>query len=194
MHQASSFKPQALFVALAAITVVMGCDKATGIKAQFPNFEGKPTVYAMNSASVTLPAALSVRSGAPVRIDATFLFDVAFDLDTLGVVQVYPLSQVASQLVATHRVGFQIAGTNFASTLKAPTGGYVYDSVFSLPIGKTMLIDVLESSCGSSFLGANIRAKLSVDSINTTTRAIFLHILSDPNCGFRGLNPGEPKD
>lgn len=183
-----------MLAAAALVVLAIGCKDATGIKAQLNNIETKPTVYPMNSAAVTLPSALQVRLTNAVRIDASFLFDIAFDLDSLGVVQVYPLSRVASELVGTHRVGMQISGVNFASTLRAPATGYVYDSVFSLPIGKTVLIDVFEQDCGNSFLGVNIRAKMSVDSINTTTKAIYLHILSDPNCGFRSLVQGEPKD
>ena len=186
--------PRALLLALISVAAVSGCEAATGVKAQFPNVEVAPTVYAMNSAAVTLPAALAVRFGTPVRIDANFLFDLAFDLNASGVVQVYTLSRVANELVATHRVGVQIAPTSFAATLKAPTGGYAYDTVMALPIGKTMLIDVVEQNCTTSFLGANIRAKLRVDSVNTTTRAIYLNVLSNPNCGFRALNQGEPKD
>lgn len=194
-----SFKdrPRALLAALAAITAITymsGCDKATGIKAQFQNLEAKPTVYAMNGTAPTQPAALSVRSVTAVRIDATFQFDLAFDLDAAGAVQVYAIGRVANENVATHRVGMQIGALDFSSTVRAPTGGYSYDSVMALPIGKTLLVDVLDQNCTNSFLGVNIRAKIGVDSVNTTTRAIFLHVLSNPNCGFRSLNQGEPKD
>ncbi|MEK7402768.1 MAG: hypothetical protein AABZ80_10485 [Gemmatimonadota bacterium] len=187
-------RPRALLVALAAIAAIGGCKDVTGPKAQFNNLEAKPTLYAMNGTAVTLPVALVVRSVTPVRIDATFIFDIAVDLDASGVVQVHSVSRVASELVATRRVGMQIGSESFVSTLKAPTGGYAYDTVMALPIGKTLLIDVLEQNCTSSFLGANIRAKVGVDSVNTTTRAIYLHVLSNPNCGFRALNQGEPKD
>lgn len=181
-------------LALGAAAALGACKDATAIKASFSNLEAKPVVYAMNSAPVTKPAALSVRSVAAVRIDATFLFDMAFDLDASGVVQVYTLGRVASELAATHRVGLQKGGQSFVETVRAPTSGYAYDSSMALPVGATMLVDVLEQSCSTSFLGPNIRAKISVDSVNTTTRAIYLHVLSNPNCGFRGLAPGEPKE
>jgi hypothetical protein len=186
-------RTRALLVALAGVAFVSGCDKATGLKAQFPNLEAKPTVWAMNGTAVTLPSGLSVRGVSPVRIDATFLFDLAFDLDASNVVQVYTLSRIANELAGTHRVGIQSSAAAFASLLKAPTNGYSYDTVLALPIGKTILVDVSEASCSTSFLGANIHAKLSVDSVNTTTRAIYLHLLSDPNCGFRALDQGTPK-
>jgi hypothetical protein len=185
---------QALVVFALAAVLAVACKDATGPKAQINNIETKPKVYAMNSAAITLPAALQLRLTTAVRIDASFQFDAAFDLDTNGVVQVYPVTRVSNELVGGHRVGFQMSGTNFNSTLKAPSGGYQYDSVFALPIGATMLVDVSVADCASSFLGVAIKAKMSVDSVNTTTRAIYLHVLSNPNCGFRSLVQGEPKD
>jgi len=197
MYQAPSSKLRTPFRALIAFTAsvvaVAGCGEATGVKAQFSNIETKPTVYAFNSAPVVLPAALVVRAASVVRIDATFLFDLAFDLDASGVTQVYASSRVASELAGTHRVGMQLRDDAFSSITEAPNGGYVYDTVMALPVGKTLLVDVLEQGCSNSFLGANIKAKVSVDSVNTTSRAIFLHVLSDPNCGFRELIQGEPK-
>jgi hypothetical protein len=62
MYQAPSSKLKALVGALGIMAGVVACDAATGIEAQFNNLEAKPTVYAMNSAPVTLPAAIAVRS------------------------------------------------------------------------------------------------------------------------------------
>jgi hypothetical protein len=33
-----------------------------------------------------------------------------------------------------------------------------------------------------------------IDSISTSRRAMFVKVLSNPNCGYRSLEPGEPKD
>ena len=61
--------------------------------------------------------------------------------------------------------------------------------------GKTLLVDVLEQSCGfGSFLGPNIFAKVAIDSIVPASRAIFIHVMSNPNCGFRSLAPGKPTE
>lgn len=185
---------RALLIAVVAAAAQSGCSDPAGIQQSFPNLEARRIVYAINGTAITLPSALAVRSTQAVGINASFLFDVAFDLDSNGVVRVYTQARIASQLVVTHRVGMLVSNSTFAEITRAPTSGFVYDSVAALPIGKTLLVDVSESSCASSFLGVNIRAKIAVDSIVPATRSIYLHVLSNPNCGFRSLVSGTPKD
>ena len=172
-----------------------GCGDPTAITAQFNNLERRGIVYAMNGSPISLPAAVAIRSGTAVAVDAGFAFDIAFDLDAAGVVTVYTQARVASQLVAVHRVGLQVSDKPFAEVLKAPGTGFVYDSVTTLAPGKTLLVDVIEQSCGfGSFLGPNIFAKVAIDSIVPATRAIYVHVMANPNCGFRSLAPGKPTE
>lgn len=186
--------PRVLLVAVVAIAAVSACDDSTGIRASSNNLEHSLQVYAMNGTPITLPAAISVRSGSAVRIDASFIFDLAFDINAAGLVQIFTQRMVASELALTHRVGLQTRVATFDEIIRAPTSGYVYDSLLTLSPGEVVLVDVLEGSCQGSFLGANVRAKLRVDSANTSTRSIFLHVLVNPNCGFRSLVQGTPKD
>lgn len=185
----------ALLVAVGAVVALDGCGDPTAITAQTENIDTTRTVYALNGTSTSLPAAFNVRFAAPVRLDATFAFDLAFDLDAQNDVVVYTQRKVASQLVAGRRVGLQLSDQSFAQVTEAPTSGYVYDSLVVLPRGKTLLIDAVDAiNCSAySFLGQNIRAKMVIDSVNTTSRAIFLHILTNTNCGFKALVPGLPK-
>jgi hypothetical protein len=185
---------RALLIAVVAAAAQSGCSDPAAIRASFSNLEVRRTVYAMNGSAITLPSAVSVRSTVGVPIDASFQFDIAFDLDSNGVVQVYTQARVASQLAPTHRVGLLVSDLTFDEITRAPVAGFVYDSVAALPIGKTLLVDVIEQGCTSSFLGVNIRAKIAVDSIVPAKRGIYLHVLSNPNCGFRSLVQGTPKD
>jgi hypothetical protein len=185
---------RALLVAAVAAVAQSGCSDPATLQNSFPNLEEKRLVYAMNGTAITLPSALSVRSTGVARIDASFLFDIAFDLDANGVVVAYTQARVATQLVPTHRVGLQVSDSPFSLVTRAPSSGFVYDSLVSLPIGKTLLVDVLQQDCVSSFLGPNIRGKVAVDSVVIATRSIFLHVLSNPNCGYHSLVQGTPKD
>ncbi len=185
---------RALLAVVVAIWAGYGCDDSTAIRAQFSNSELKPVVYAMNGTPSTLPAALALRYGTAQRIDANFFFDLAFDIKAAGMVEVYTQSLVASELAPRHRVGLQLSAQPFDAVTRAPTSGYAYDSLTTLPLGQTLLVDVLEQNCANSFLGANIRGKITVDSVQFVPRRIFLHVLVNPNCGFRSLVPGEPKD
>jgi len=185
---------RALLVAVVAAVAQGGCSDPTRLQSAFPNLEQRRLVYAINGTAITLPSALSVRSTGVAKVDASFAFDVAFDLDASGAVIAYTQARVATQLVASHRVGLQVSDSPFTTITRAPTSGFVYDSLVTLPIGKTLLVDVLESDCAGSFNGPNIRAKVAIDSVLTATRSIYLHVLSNPNCGFRSLVQGTPKD
>lgn len=185
---------RAVAVALAAIAVVGACDDPTTVRASAINVESLPVLYAMNGTPITLPSAVRLQSGSAVRIDAAFAFDLAFDMDASGVVTVYTQRMLANELTATHRVGLQTRVATFDEVIKAPSSGFVYDSLLTLGQGEILLVDVAEGVCAGSFVGSNIKGKMRVDSVNKTTRSIFLHILSNPNCGFKSLVQGTPKD
>lgn len=190
------FRLPALLVTVGSSALLVGCGDAIGTRAQFNNREAIAIVYAINGTSPTLPAGLAVRTITPLRIDASFAFDLAFDLNaSLDTVIVHSVAAIASELAPTHRVGMQITDAAFEQVTRSPTGGFVYDSTFRLAPGKTMLIDVIDLNCQfTSFLGFNIRAKMVVDSILPAARRIYLTMLTNPNCGFSQLTPGEPRD
>lgn len=186
----------ALLVAVGAVVALDGCGDSTAFRAQFANAENELTAYAMNGTPPSLPSAVHVRAGQVVRIDPTFAFDLAFDMDGFGGVTVFSARRVAGELSSVSRVGFRIDSVSpFELITKAPTSGFAYDTALALVVGQTLLIDVIDQSCaGQSFLGFNIRAKLMMDSIDAARRAVFFRILSNPNCGFRSLVVGIPKD
>jgi hypothetical protein len=185
----------ALLVAVTAVATLAACKDSSPFRAQFPNFERRITVYAMNGTPASNPSAVNVRSSSPQRIDPSWQFDVAFDMDEFGFVRAYSVKSVASELAAVNRVGFRIDSVNpFTSITEAPTSGYVYDTSMALLVGRTLLIDVLEAGCqGQSFLGFNIRAKLTIDSVDATNRSLTFRILANANCGFRSLVEGLPE-
>ena len=193
---AMKVKVLALCVAVLIVVALDGCGDPTAIQAQSENIDTARTVYALNGTANALPAALNVHFASPVRLDAGFSFDLAFDINSANEVIVYTVRAVGSQLVAGHRVGLQPTTKTFAEATQAPTSGYVYDSLLTLPVGKLVFIDAIDAiNCSQfSLLGQNIRAKMQIDSVNTAMRAIYLHILSNTNCGFKSLVPGLPKD
>jgi len=190
-------KSLALLLAIAAGAAFSGCGDPTAIKAAFPNIDSKPLIFALNGTTSTI-SAVSIRSGSAVPVDANFAFDVAMDINAQGQVVVYTVRAVASQLVSAHPVGLRVTDEPFDAIDRAPTSGFKYDSSMVLSVGKTVFIDEIDTfSCSPySLLGQNIRAKMVIDSVFIASRQIFLHVLSNPNCGFRSLVPGGelPKD
>jgi hypothetical protein len=102
---------------------------------------------------------------------------------------------VANQLVPARRVGLLLADGPFDAITRAPTSGYKYDSSLVMPAGKILLVDTIDHTCNTfSLLGPNIRAKIQLDSVSLVRRALYMRVLSNPNCGFRDLVPGLPKE
>src|SRR5262245_44288146 len=99
---------RALLLAVGMVTAVAACGDVTAFRAQIPNDERLLTAFGMNGTSPSLPSAVSVRTGALVRIDPTWQFDLAFDMDEFGFITVRSVKDVASQLSQVNRVGFRI--------------------------------------------------------------------------------------
>jgi hypothetical protein len=196
----SRFKPRmsALSVAVAAVTLVSiatSCGDPTAIEAQFETDSARVEVFALNGTAPTLPSAIRTRSISAVRVGNDFAFDVAWDLGPAGEVIAYTPRMVANELAGVRRVGLLLAEGPFEAFTKAPASGFKYDSLLVVPTGKLLLVDVIEPACiNTSILGPNVRSKVQVDSVNLTRRAIYLRVLSNPNCGFRDLTPGLPKE
>jgi hypothetical protein len=185
----------ALLVAMGATAGVDACGDVTAVRAQFENFGDSLALHAMNGSPPSLAAAVLIRGAAAVPITSDFNFDVAVDLDDTGAVVLHTVKAVASEFIAAHRVGLNTTSDAFESVLRSPTSGFVYDSSLTVPIGRTILVDVIDPSCSAfSFLGQNIRGKLVVDSVKVAERRIFMRAFVDPNCGFRSLAPGTPKE
>ena len=179
------------------VAAMAGCGDDLGLAAFAVRDPVNLTVYALNGTAQTLPAGVELRGLTVVRVDPSWAFDLAFDLNASNEVVVHTVRSVSTELVSLPRIGMQTSTLTFDQLIDAPTSGFVYDSLLTVPIGKTVVVDKIDPSCnrfGGAFLGYNIRAKFVVDSISTSRRAVYVKMLSNPNCGFKSLEPGEPKD
>jgi hypothetical protein len=185
----------ALLIAVGSLAV-SSCDDPLANAPRLSNREAFPIAFTLNGTPVSAPTGLRVRAQNVFAIGPALDFDLAFDITPAGdSVIVYTVAAVANQLFPTHRVGLQTSTGTFDQITEAPRDGFVYDSTFRVAIGQTVLIDVIETACTfESIVGLNIRAKMVVDSVNTVTRKVFLHTLTNQNCGLRNLQPGEPRD
>lgn len=189
----------ALLVAAGAVAALTSCGDPTAIKARLTNFEGKHVIYSLNGSSPILPSGLRVRTSAPQYVGPEFAFDLAFDLTDTGTVRLFTARALATENQGSlNRVGLRDSpGLDFESIIDPPRDLFIYDSTLVVPVGRIVLIDVFDLSCqNESLLGFNIKAKMKVDSIDALNRAVYIHIVSNPNCGFRQLVPGNvlPKE
>lgn len=182
-------------VALAALAIA--CGDPTRPKASTPNIAVSYSVTAFTGAPVNVSTAISFLGGA-TRADSRFSFDVAFDLDPAGRVVVLPVRTVGGALgdaivqqqtgLPLKRVGLQPVTGPFEAVREAPTTGYDTLGVQSVTPGSVLAVELLDfQNCFTGFGGSTIYAKLTVDSVNTSSRRIYTRTVVDPNCGYRGL-------
>ncbi|MGQ0538329.1 MAG: hypothetical protein ACT4R6_05230 [Gemmatimonadaceae bacterium] len=188
------------FLAVAAFAGALnGCDDPIGSRAGIGTLTDTFTVFALSGTPASAPVALSTTDRITVRISDNLAFDVAFDLDPGGNVLAYPVRLVVpfrvigGLLQQTHRVGIQKAKTPFDEVMRAPSGGYNYDSITVAKAGDALVVEVQAPQCAFSF-SPGLYTKIAIDSVYAATRAIRIRTVHDPNCGFRSFKPGIPKD
>lgn len=148
------------------------------------------TVYALSGTPPSFPAGYYSANGAVTRIDGNFAFDIAFDINQANEVVIYPQRLVGVPQIPQRAVGIQRLTVPFDSLGRAPSSGYVFDSLFVVTPGQGLMLQVQSAvDCQISF--STLRyTKLVVDSIDILRRAVFFHSVHNPNCGYRSLVPG----
>jgi hypothetical protein len=176
--------------ALAAVSVLAACGDPPGIpSAIFPNRTDTVTVYAVTGTPVASPSGYIISGRQVVRTDQNPTFDFVFDIDSLGQVVLLP----TGAMKLGRQSGAQVVSTDFDSTLLAPTSAYQTDSAVILSENSVAVLHSRPVQCSWDYSPVhNLFAKLRVDSIFTAERRIKFEILTDINCGYRGLEPGLP--
>lgn len=188
---------QKLIALVAASLAVAGaaCGTLTGVPASLPTVTDTGIVYAINGAPPGAPTSLHLFSGSLLSADATFTFDVAFDIDPEGNIEILPQRAVASGLAATHTVGLQATTGTFDAVGSAPKNGYRADTALVANLGQVILIQSADANaCGVSLTGSTVYGKVVVDSLDRVARALYIRFTSDPNCGFSSFASGLPKN
>ncbi len=186
-----------LRAAVAAALVVAACgpDLTGLLPATYPNRTDTISVYALTGTPVSTPSAYVIWPTRQVlRTDQHSVFDVAFDIDSSGHALILP----TGAMKLGRQSGVQVTTTLFDSVKTAPSSGYQIDSAVVLSVNSVAIVHSRAAQCSSDLSPVhNYFAKLHVLDIDTTSgpngRRIDLEILTDINCGYRGLEPGLPK-
>ncbi len=166
--------------------------------ATLPTDERVVYMYALTGTPVNTASAFNTITGLEVRTDASNDFDIAFDVvpDTshgLGgttgdsVFAVFP----AGALGFAQDPGVQLSKTPYDSLKVAPSTGYTIDHAVKLDSGAVVLVASRSQTCNYG-LSSHLYAKFRVDAVDMVARKLSLTMLTDPNCGYRGLGAGVP--
>ena len=186
----------ALLIAAGAIAALASCGDPTALKARLNNIEGEFSVHALNGSHPNTNNAIRVRSMSLVPATAQEAFDIAFDITDTGTVKIITTRALTTENVpSTNRVGLRDSPERiFEEVIDPPRDLFIFDSLLVVPVGRVVLVDVLDLTCASeAILGLNIKAKIRIDSIVLADRRIHMRMVSNPNCGFRELVPGGQK-
>src|SRR2546422_920345 len=134
------------------------------------------------------PYADTVEAAQPVRPAQTTAFDFAFDFDSLGAPALFPTGAINLGVLS----GLQRSPMTFDAIKLAPPGGYVFDKPLVLDTGTVVLVRSRPTLCAFGTT-VSLYAKLRVLGVDSTARRLDFEILADQNCGYRGLEPGLPK-
>jgi hypothetical protein len=187
----------------AAVAATVGLAFATGCKdtnlllANEPVATDTLVAYALTGTSASLPSGLAVTLRSTVRVDGTASFDVGFDIDSAGNIIVSPVRVLVNQLSGAPSVGIQtMFSTPFDSIKSAPGGYYRPDTAIVVKPGQPFVLLVNRTTASDVCVydpSPTIYSKVVIDSaLTNATRAIYLRVTTDPNCGYKSFLPGLP--
>lgn len=174
-------------ISLGLAVLVSACGETLLPKASFPNGVDTVSIYALSGTPVSTPSAYSMEFRQPVRTDQSSGFDFAFDIDTAGRAVLLP----TGALKLGRQSGIQKTTIPFDSIKIAPTSNYQRDSAVFVDSNTVAFIHSRPLTC-SFGLQTVFYGKLHVLAVDNTGRRIVLEILTDVNCGYRGLEIGLP--
>lgn len=175
---------------LLPLAVAAACSDSNSLAdATSENFVDTVTVGSLTDTPVTTASGFSVTSG-PVRTDQTGEFDFAFDIEgdpATGQPVLLPRAALGLSSTTSADPGLQRRDDAFDDIDLAPSNGYVTEEKLPAAVGDRF---VVRSRVVCSGLGVPLYAKIEV--LRFEGSSIVLKVLSDLNCGYRGLEPGFP--
>lgn len=184
----------ALALVALPILAALGCSSDPyAPKALYPVSSDTIRILALNGTAAEAQSGVRLLTAQSTVPDYSQAFDFALDIDADGKVILIPRSKVVS-CTSICQLGVKVIPTDsveFDKLYDAPKSGYTYDSVTTIPVGAAVAFVTKDVYCQPSNISTyDLYAKMIIDSIRMSDRAIYARVVSDPNCGFRGLVPG----
>ncbi len=184
------FVPGALIVCAA---IAGACDGPSQLAGQTRNATQPFFVHALSGSPLITSNAIAFPGRALTRVDGTFNFDIAFDIDAAGNVMLLAPELVGQNPAGNRLVGIFKASVSYDSLTAAPLGGYTVDSITVVQRGQAVAVQAQEPVCLSGNPAAPyLYAKIVIDSVDVVNRGIYGRTMIGGNCGYRQLIPGFP--
>jgi hypothetical protein len=173
------------------LTALVACGDANGLPdATVPNTERTETLYALIGTPVRTPSAYAIDGNRRVRTDTTINFDFAYNMEPDGSQFFIPRKVLGIDTSSTVHPGFQRRSETFEGITVAPSDGYITEQPVPIAVGDRF---VVRSRITCLSIGLPKYAKLEVLNFNPAEKTVTFRVLTDENCGYRGLEPGLPE-
>ena len=179
-------RPLSFAVLLFAATA---CSDSTGLpSASLTNVERTDTLYALIGTPISTPSAYALEGSQRIRTDLSVDFDFAYNVESAGPAFL-PRAALGIDPTATVNPGFLASTATFEAIKVAPSNGYVTNQAIPIAVGDRFVV----RSRVTCTIGVPKYAKLEVVAIDNVAKLVVFRVLTDDNCGFKGLEPGLPK-
>jgi hypothetical protein len=177
-------------VLVALLLAAAACSDSTGLPdATLTNAERTDTLYALVGTPVSTPSGYALEGSRRVRTDLSVDFDFAYNVQSDGSRIFLPRAALGIDPTAAVNPGFLASEQTFEAITVAPSNGYVTDRAIPIVIGSRYVV----RSRVTCAIGVPKYAKVEVVSFDDIARTVAFRVLTDDNCGFKGLEPGLPK-
>lgn len=153
------------------------------------NGEVTGTLWAIRGTPLYRPSAWSIAAEQPIRLDQTPSFDFAFDIDAAGRPVLLPLG-VFGVLQRVGNPGLFQATKGWDEITLAEVNGYLVADTIPVAVGDRLY--ARSAISGNCFARFPLYAKIEIQSVDAVERTLGFRILSNLNCGYKGLEPGFP--
>jgi hypothetical protein len=183
-------EPMKAFLICMYLVALLACSDDNGLPdPTFTNVERSDTIYALLGTPVTTPSAYALEGSRRVRTDQSTEFDFAYNIQPDGQHVFLPRAAMGIETSASVNPGLQARTESFEAITLAPSNGYITDRPIPIAPGERY---VVRSRVTCTSLGLPKYAKLEVVSFDDVARTVAFRVLTDDNCGYRGLEPGLP--
>jgi hypothetical protein len=174
---------------LTLLLTATACSDSNGLPdPTLTNVERSETLYALVGTPVATPSGYALDGSRRVRTDLSVDFDFAYNIESDGAQVFIPREALGIDTSASVNPGFQVRSQTFEAITEAPSNGYITDRVVPIAVGDRFVVRS-RITCN---IGVPKYAKLEVTNFDLVARTVTFRVLTNENCGFKGLEPGLP--
>jgi hypothetical protein len=172
------------------LLAVLACSDDSGLPdPTLTNVERTETLYALVGTPVNTPSAYSLEGSRQVRTDISVDFDFAYNVESDGRHLFLPRATLGIDTAANVNPGLLASTESFDAITTAPNNGYITDQSVPIAVGDRYFV---RGRVTCLTLGLPKYAKLEILAFDDVAKTVTFRVLTDDNCGFRGLQPGLP--